>query len=93
MGPNLGGGIETPLPMLSDKIETGYQSVILVGNISYNDGFPDSEVDVPFCYQTLYYERTKSVTWGPCEISEILPRLTLVDRYPNNEYQPSSIQK
>ena len=85
--PGLPPTIEIAIPaVIPEKINAGYQKVFLVGTISYNDGFPDTvEREESFCYNTLYFERTKQTTWGPCDINNILPTIVGLDKYPNNE--------
>jgi len=85
--PTVPMSIKIPIvKMDSERLKTGLQLVMVVGFISYNDGFDDSPITrEPFCVQSLYSVPLKQVLLSPCDPVEYLPRMELVDGYPNNE--------
>jgi hypothetical protein len=92
---NLPSGLIDPLkiPILlpsldSEKMNSGYQQVILVGTLTYNDGFPNTPEQVwQFCYISILYTEPNRPTWGVCDPSMYLAPLIMNDHYPNNEYK------
>ncbi len=77
------------LPSLdANKMDSGYQQVILVGSITYNDGFPNTPDQVwDFCYISVLYTEPNRPTWGACDPSQYLAPIILDDGYPKNEYK------
>lgn len=75
--------IATP-KMDADKLNSGLQLIIIAGFISYNDGFMDGQ-QWPFCIHTIYHTIFKELALTSCDASDYLPKLELVDGYPNNE--------
>jgi len=79
--------IIVPLHMM-DKgaIEKGQQVDIVVGFVSYNDGFPDTPTQRwNFCVNTVYHFTLKQVFLTNCDPNMFLPAAELADGYPNNE--------
>jgi hypothetical protein len=92
---NLPSGLSNPLkipialPSLDlTKFNSGFQQVILVGNVTYNDGFPNTPNQVwDFCYISVLYTEPDRMTWGTCDPNQYLAPLIVDDGYPNNEKQ------
>ncbi len=90
--PTIGVGsvtINIPTPGAAPaKVKTGYQQIVVVGTITYGDGFKDdTDVTRPFCYGNLLYTVTKELQWSACDSSLYLPELIEADHYPSGEYK------
>jgi hypothetical protein len=79
--------VVVPLRMMDKRaIEAGLQTNVVVGFVSYNDGFPDTPVQRwNFCAITTYHLTLKQIFVGNCNAGEFLPTLELADGFPNNE--------
>lgn len=80
-------GIVVPIPSFSKaKVEAATQTIILAGQVSYNDGFPDDPLQQwPFCTQSVRHFVLKQTIWVPCDGRVVLPQMQRLDGYPNNE--------
>ena len=78
-----------PLPRINqDQINKGLQQIVIVGTVSYGDGFiGTSEQRWRFCQAGALYPRTKDFQWRPCDWSLYMPELISVDHWPKDEYQ------
>jgi hypothetical protein len=91
--PSIGIGnhdtIVIPLPLLDkDRYNSGLQLIIVAGELTYGDGFPDSQRQTwDFCFRTFYQVTMKFSFLSPCDSSEYLPQLIRLDGYPNNEHK------
>lgn len=85
-----GIGFEFPIRMATaEKVAAGTQYFIIAGNITYNDGFPDTPPQHwDFCFQTVYNPKSKTDIVGICESSIEIPKLMKIIEYPNNEDHP-----
>lgn len=70
-----------PIPQMSrERLAIGTQLVILVGTITYNDGFPTSQIQrMTFCTQTVYQTVAKTVYLAPCNAKIQLPKFEVMD--------------
>jgi hypothetical protein len=77
------------IPALNvDYLNTGREQIIIVGVITYSDGFPDdADQQWPFCYGNAMLSQSKTMIWTVCDSSLYLPEAIKEDHYPNNEYQ------
>lgn len=73
--------IAIPIPKVSaESLSQGKQVIIIVGSISYNDGFPDTPTQrYPVCTQTLYQTVVKQFYWVPCDATAKLPIFEAMD--------------
>jgi hypothetical protein len=72
----------------SARLSSGHQTVIVVGTISYNDGFPDTPKRVEmFCLQSSYQTVLNKSGFMQCDASKYLPEIVKLDGYPLNEQQ------
>lgn len=66
-------------------IEIGSEQVIVVGFITYNDGFPDTPTQRwPFCANSGYHTIMKVAYMTPCDPDNVINGAQLADGYPNN---------
>jgi hypothetical protein len=78
--------------MSVDKLNSGMQQIIVAGYVSYNDGFDSSpQRRWPFCFRTLYVLKIKQLIMTPCDPNVFIPKLELIDGYPNNEEKDDSL--
>jgi hypothetical protein len=81
--------VAIPLPEFAEAKYTPegvFQIILVVGRVSYGDGFPDDgEQEWPFCYQSVYHTSLKKIFLIPCDAARWLPVLEKRDGYPNNE--------
>lgn len=70
-----------PIPKMSkDRLNNGSQLIVIVGTITYNDGFPNSPMQLSlFCTQTLYQTVAKQVYLSPCNAASELPKFEALD--------------
>lgn len=78
--------IHVRLPRVDEiRLAQNQQKVIIVGKITYNDGFPKTEDQItPFCYQTAIHSQRK--IWGTCDWSKEFPISEKTDEYPSDKY-------
>jgi hypothetical protein len=63
-----------------------YQSILVAGQISYFDGFPDDgSQQWLFCFETVYHLILKQIFVVPCEPEKVIPQMENRDGYPRNE--------
>jgi hypothetical protein len=68
--------------------KAGHQQVLIVGVISYNDGFPDDpDQQWNFCFGDAAMLQTNDSDWVICDSSLYLPQAIAADHYPQNEYK------
>jgi hypothetical protein len=81
-------GFTVFIPALNaDSLNSGREQVIIVGVITYSDGFPDdTEQQWPFCYGSAMLAQSKNLQWAVCDSNLYLPQAINEDHYPNNEY-------
>ena len=66
-----------------DQFLAGNQILILAGTLEYNDGFPeDGAQQTNFCFQSQRYAASGEHLIVDCDADEIIAKLTLFDRYP-----------
>ncbi|MGC2369446.1 MAG: hypothetical protein WA474_10310, partial [Candidatus Sulfotelmatobacter sp.] len=70
-----------PVPNVSaELLNEGRQLIIVVGAISYNDGFPETIARRrPVCIQTIYQSVVKQFYWVPCDAAVELPKFESMD--------------
>lgn len=69
-----------------ESLNTGHENIVVVGIISYNDGFPDDPAQQwPFCEGIALLPRGKNLQWEICNPVVYLPRAINADHYPENE--------
>jgi hypothetical protein len=87
IAPNIPMKIVIPIiQMNTERLKSGLQLVMVVGFISYSDGFENSPlIKQLFCVQSLYSIPLKQVLLGPCDPAEYLPKMESVDGYPENQ--------
>jgi hypothetical protein len=73
--------IGIPIPKMSkDRLDNGTQLILIVGTITYNDGFPNSPMQQsPFCTQTIYQTVAKQVYLAPCNAVSEFPKFEAMD--------------
>lgn len=73
--------LDIPTPSMSkDKLSNGTQLIVIVGSISYNDGFPKSQIQTtPICIETVFHRLLKDVYLVPCNASVELPKFEAMD--------------
>jgi hypothetical protein len=73
--------IAFPIPKMSkDRLNNGTQLIMIVGTISYSDGFPNSPIQrSPVCTSTVYQTVAKDVYLAPCNAAEQLPKFEAMD--------------
>jgi hypothetical protein len=79
--------IAIPAPQMSALyLNSGRQTIIIAGFITYNDGFPATpQQQWFFCQRTTYQTVMKQLLVGPCNPGDdTLHKLELIDGYPNN---------
>jgi hypothetical protein len=72
--------------MNTHLLESGHQQILIVGYVTYNDGFsgtPDQQWN--FCFLSVYSLPMKQVVMHPCDFGSFLPVAIKADGYPNNE--------
>jgi hypothetical protein len=76
------------IPALNtDSLNGGHEQIVLVGVITYKDGFPDDpEEQWPFCEGSATFP-PRSMQWIICDPNLYLPQAINEDHYPSNEYQ------
>ena|ERR1700733_3138635 len=74
-------GMIVPVPQMSTKLlNSGMQKIMVVGMISYNDGFPDSPLQrSAICNATVYHLVAKTVYLTPCDAAVELPNFEALD--------------
>jgi hypothetical protein len=71
----------------TDSLNTGHEEIVVVGIISYNDGFSDDPAQQwSFCEGSALLPPSKNLQWGICDPAMYLPQAIKADRYPDNEY-------
>jgi hypothetical protein len=89
--PNTGQPLyfEVAVPNLNlDSLNGGRQQFVMVGIISYSDGFSDDPVQQwTFCEVGATLQANKSPVWNICDPAIYLPEVTKTDHYPDDEYQ------
>jgi hypothetical protein len=69
-----------------EKFESGFQGILLAGEVGYYDGFPDDAIQKwHFCTQTRYQAMSKKMNIAPCDARKVIPFLEHLDGYPKNE--------
>jgi hypothetical protein len=78
-----------PVPLLEEaKVNSGLQSIIVAGTITYNDGFAGTQDQVwRFCFRNVFQTTMKKSYLIECNTDDFLPGLEKADRYPNNEHK------
>lgn len=81
--------VNVPLPaFIANKFNAGLQQVVIVGVISYNDGFAESDdQEWHFCDHSSFNPRMKQTQWIPCDWNQFIAELISSDHYPSNEYR------
>ncbi len=81
MAPGSPFAITVPGPKMSaDLLGKGLQMIIVVGTISYNDGFPDSpQQHSAICVNTTYHTVTKQLLLVPCNAMAEFPKFDRLD--------------
>jgi hypothetical protein len=70
----------------SEDLNSGHQQIIIVGVITYNDGFPgDADQQWLFCYGNALLPLSKSLQWFICDPNLYLAEAIEADHYPENE--------
>jgi hypothetical protein len=73
----------------ADQIKSGHQQIIIVGVISYKDGFTDDpEEKWPFCFGNSMNSHSKDLQWATCDSALYLTQAIATDHYPQDEYEP-----
>jgi hypothetical protein len=68
------------------QLKSGHQQVLIVGVISYNDGFRDDpDQQWAFCFGNAVTPQTKDLQWVVCNSSLYLAQAIATDHYPQNE--------
>jgi len=68
------------------------QLILIAGQVSYNDGFDGStQHRWLYCFRSLYVLRIKQLIMTPCDPDVFIPKLELLDGYPNNEEKDNSL--
>ena len=79
--------IKTP-NLNAAQFKSGHQQVLIVGVISYNDGFPDDpELQWNFCFGDAIKLQANDSDWVICDSASYLAQAISADHYPNNEYK------
>jgi hypothetical protein len=77
--------IQVPVREFSESRFTSqgaYQTVLIAGRITYNDGFPDdSQQEWPFCFQSVL---NLKLFFAPCDARLVIPQMEARDGYPRN---------
>lgn len=70
-----------PIPQMArERLGNGTQMVMVIGAITYNDGFPKSPSQTfPFCAHTIYQTVAKTVYIAPCNATTELPKFEAMD--------------
>ncbi len=69
------------------RIESRQQKIFIVGQVIYNDGFPDTDNQItPFCFSTDVRVIPSSVIWAPCDWKTELAISKRLDQYPSRKY-------
>jgi hypothetical protein len=82
--------IAIPVSQMSvPHLNSGRQTIIIAGVITYNDGFPNTpEQQWSICQKTTYQIIMKQMLIGPCKPGDnILHIMESLDGYPNNPEQ------
>jgi hypothetical protein len=81
--------VEVVIPITnlnSDRLTTGYETIIVVGFMTYSDGFSDTpQQRWDFCFQTQFQTTIKKSLVVGCSAKDYLPRAEQSDGYPSNE--------
>jgi hypothetical protein len=71
----------------ADTLNSGRQQIVVVGVLTYSDGFPDDvEQQWPFCEGSALLPQSKNLQWIICDPNIYLPEAIQNDHYPSNEY-------
>jgi hypothetical protein len=71
----------------ADNLNGGHEQIVVVGVITYNDGFPDdADRQWLFCEGSAMLPQSKNLQWVICNPGTYLPEAIKEDRYPSNEY-------
>jgi len=71
----------------ADNLNGGHQQIVVVGVISYGDGFSDDAAQQwPFCEGSAMLPQSKNLQWAICDPDMYLPEAIKEDHYPSNEY-------
>lgn len=63
-----------------------YQSLVVAGQVTYSDGFPDdSQQQWLFCFQSVYHLTLKRIFLVPCDPERVIPQMEKRDGFPQNE--------
>jgi hypothetical protein len=83
--PNLPQYIEIPTNQMSGAaMEGGHQLTVVAIDITYDDGFPDTQKQTfQFCMRTQYAIALHKTNWRSCNAKLHIPALVKVDGYPN----------
>jgi hypothetical protein len=69
------------------QLKSGNQQVLIVGTISYNDGFRDDpDQQWSFCFGDAVTPQNKDLGWVVCDSALYLSQAIATDHYPQNEY-------
>jgi hypothetical protein len=80
--------INVGIPRLDEtKISAGEQQIVVVGSVTYNDGFPRTpEAIWSFCVGSGLRPNIKDVVLFPCDATTQLRESIRVDEYPSEKY-------
>jgi hypothetical protein len=88
-------GISVRIPHGDEqRIATSQQKIFIVGMVTYNDGFPNTENQkAPFCWAAgtrwnpnIEGSAPKQIVWGPCDWRKELAASEQTDKYPSEKY-------
>jgi hypothetical protein len=65
------------------QIVRALQEIVIGGQIVYNDGFPEDQLDRrSFCLRTVYDENAAQILRSDCNANVVLPQMEALDGYP-----------
>lgn len=69
-------------------LEKSNEGAFVAGNVSYSDGFDDTQrTTVPICVQTYYRTDLKQLMLIPCDSKTVLPQIEAADEYPKLKFE------
>jgi hypothetical protein len=70
----------TVAQMSQERLNNGTQMVMILGTVTYNDGFPNTPIRTyRFCSNSIYQTIAKTVYLAPCNPAKELPKFDALD--------------
>ena len=68
------------------RVVQALQMIVISGQIIYNDGLPEDQLDRrSFCVQTVYEDDAAQISWRDCNAEVVLPQMVALDGYPKTQ--------